>query len=227
MTKVVDTTEDMLADGSIVLTVSSKDESIDVIMYRKIMDLNVELPDDTSKSMVNGTERQLQEWLSRRNNWLSAVGTGTSFLCRELKTDTGSVDLVGVRDADHRMILIEVKRRANRNDVFQVLRYKDAVMRSLANHDEDRLLDQLLVKSDESPVADPTSVVMSDPVCMIIAETAHEGTMEACDEHGVGFVLIGSQWRGKTVDATVASLTAVDSRKRKAKRDHETTEGLF
>lgn len=220
MTNVKKTEESDLGGGQSLLTVASSSESIDVVIFRKLFDLTFDMEADTANTIVNGTERQLQEWLARPVNWNKFLGVDSNYLCRELQTQNGSIDLVGHRD--ERLIIIEVKRKAKKNDVYQVLRYKEALRKSYDDGEEDKIIASIIDKAvHDDHNGGPDGLCfhdgfLIDPECWLIAEAAQDGTMEFCKKHGVSLALVGPDWRGETEAAELASKTAVVSRKKDA-----------
>lgn len=218
MTRVKKTEESDLGGGQSLLTVASSNESIDVVIFRKLFDLTFDMEADKADTIVNGTERQLQEWLARPVNWGRFLGADSSYLCRELQTQNGSIDLVGHRCG--RLIIIEVKRKAKKNDVYQVLRYKEALRKSYDDGEEDKITASIIDKAAHDEHNDgPKALcfhegVLRDPECWLIAEDAQDGTMEFCEKHGVRMALVGPDWRGETEAAELASKTAVVREKR-------------
>lgn len=129
MSKTRSITEETGDDGVTVLTVSSAKETIRIIIHEKQLDMSFPMVEDDSLSIVNGTERQLQEWLSRPSVFPSVFGGDMMFLTRELAVDTGSIDLAGYYQGTRGLVAIEVKRHAMPNDVYQVLRYRESLGR--------------------------------------------------------------------------------------------------
>lgn len=213
MTRVRKTEESDLGGGQLLLTVASSNESIDVVIFRKLFDLTFDMEADKADTIVNGTERQLQEWLARPVNWDRFLGAGSSYLCRELQTQNGSIDLVGHRGG--RLIIIEVKRKAKKNDVYQVLRYKEALRKSYDDGEEDKITASIIDKAThDEHNGDPKALCfhegfLRNPECWLIAEDAQDGTMEFCEKHVVRMALVGPDWRGETEAAELASKTAV------------------
>ena len=230
MTSGTSITESESADGIIVLSVESrKHEVIDVTIYKKLFDLIVPMVEDDSDVTVNGTERQFQEWLSRPRVWQSITSPGTVFIGRELKTANGAIDLVGYDASEDRLLIVEVKRRAKGNDVYQLLRYRDAIIMTASDlRTADAMLDTLrgmwrvshgvsdgVVPNDADNGVDMMSArSLLDPKCMLIGESAHDGTEDSCAQHGVSVRIMGSEWWGSTVDNSIASRTALDGKSR-------------
>ena len=224
MSKVTSLTESRSVGDQTIFSVESKNgETIDVIIYEKYFDLTIPMEDDTGTVNVNGTERQLQEWLSRSENWNKYIGDGIVFIGRELKTPNGAVDLVGYDPADDQLVIIEVKRRAKKNDVYQVLRYREAIMNASSDQDASSAMiasiEEMMAVSDDNTANHVliTSHSLSDPECMIIGESEHDGTEEFCSEHDVRVSIVGSNWWGATIDNKVASKTTLIGKKKRNK----------
>lgn len=215
MTKSSSITEDRMSDGATVITVQGKDESIDVVVYRKIIDVTIDMPEDPSKSIINGTERQFQEWLSRRENWAPRFGENTVFLARELKTSNGAIDLTGYDENTSELMIIEMKRRANKNDVYQVLRYAEALGKMDTNTIESTrtVLEKTANDCDATFINKVIDAISNHRFqCWLVYESSHDGVPEFCDEHDVKTMEIGSSWWGETAPLAIASKTAVSGK---------------
>lgn len=222
MTNVKEISEDTDPDGTAVLTVTSKkNEIIDVIMYRKMLDMVIDVPEDDSNSMVNGTERQLQEWLTRPDVFKPTFGDNKEFIMRELKVDTGSIDIFGFDCESNRAMIIEVKRKAMKNDVYQIVRYRDSIQKAALTMDSS-ISDQIdaaarLIPQEEQSRLDAVGRLsfstMANPECYLIAESGHGPVAEACSEHDIEFITCGSSWRGHTEDNAKASKTSLKRHK--------------
>lgn len=229
MTNVKEISEETDADDVKILTVTSKKgEVIDVVMYKTLVDVTLDVPDDTSDSMVNGTERQLQEWMSRDGTFQSLFGQHTVFVMRELKVDTGSIDLFGFDMETNKCIIIEVKRRAVKNDIYQLLRYRESIMKAAATMDH-TISDQIDAASQLIPLNDVVRQnalkrvsfsTMADPELYLAAESGHGAVQEACESHGITYVECGSSWRGQTVDNSTASKTSLSSKSKRKDQDN-------
>lgn len=216
MTDVINVTESASTDGQSIISVESKKgEIIDVTIYEIFLDMTIPMTTDTAKSMVNGTERQLQEWLSRDDHWSEYVGQDSYCLGRELKTVNGSIDLIGYRQSTQSLIIVEVKRRAKKNDVYQVLRYQEAILNAERDGQVEVILQQIkeMIPSDDPRQHDLTPDILSRTECWIISEAEHDGTGASCSNHGVHSRVVGSNWWGQTIDNTKASKTAKSSLK--------------
>lgn len=206
-------TEEAMADGTVLLSVSNGSESIDVVIYRKIFDMSFDMPADKAKSEVNGTEKQFQEWLSRPDNWRREMGAGTVFVMRELKTTNGAIDLLGYDEETGKAIIVEMKRRASKNDVFQVLRYAEALKRTVTD-DAARhgVMESISTACSDRRVVDAISRAydraFADPELWLVAESIHDGVTDFCEEHGLRCRVTGSSWWGETAPLSTAAKTA-------------------
>lgn len=105
------------ADGQWVV-VNPKGEQLTITFEEIISDTAHELGVDPGLSK-DGVEAHLQELLAANT---TALGEGLSLVRREYPTDIGPVDLM-CRDADGRLVAIEVKRRGEIDGVEQLTRY--------------------------------------------------------------------------------------------------------
>lgn len=222
MTKVVTVEESSSPDGTSMLTVASKTESIDVIIYKRLLDMTIDMDADDTKTITNGTERQFQEWLSRRENWVHWFGKDTRFLTRELKTANGSCDLAGLDVKTGKLMLIEMKRRANRKDVYQVERYREAIIKDISEHGFNWFIEGLLLQTDDDDcrrmISDLDESSFTEPECWLVGERSASDDVEPfCEEHGIRFLVTGSDWWGETAPLETAAKTAKPSNGHKSK----------
>lgn len=177
-----------------VILAKSKKEQLMIINYNMVVDVRMpKIPDDADFNNV-GTERQQQEWLSR--HFHEVFGESNVYIMREFQTGDGSCDLLGYDTVYKRAILIEVKRKAVKKDVYQVLRYRDAVMKAAAERKHD-ILDQI-------PSGDYSLSMFDKPHLILAAESVSRGVENECEQHGVKFVCTGTEWRHDTVPNSVA-----------------------
>lgn len=174
------------------LVVSSKTETIDVSMFEIHFDMELDFPEDDKELKRKGTEKQLQAWLSIDDNFIRTFGDNCRFLTREWFTGKGNVDLLGLDSSDGQVMLIEVKRIAKRNDVFQVFRYKTALKElhdyAVSIGDED-------VVTTQSKGAFPVKTVsIENPHAILIASKLKDGVREECAKQGVVPIELGYGW---------------------------------
>lgn len=116
--------EESIEDNCRIWTFTTKQEKL-VIRFHEIYDeINLSLGEsDPGHSHREGTEPQLQKWLSRH---LTELAPELFFEDREHQTGAGPVDILASKDEDT-LVAVEVKRSAPMNTVGQVLRYVDAL----------------------------------------------------------------------------------------------------
>jgi hypothetical protein len=170
--------------------------------------------------------------LSRPENWNKYIGDNIVFIGRELKTLNGSVDLVGYNPAVDQLVIVEVKRKAKKNDTYQVLRYREAIMKASIDQEESSSMIASIGEMMSSTPNNASNMLLtrhslSDPKCMIVGETEHEGTEEFCAEHGVRVSIVGSNWWGATVDNTIASKTTLIGKSKKTRKKSQKSKGMF
>lgn len=174
------------------LVVSSKTETIDVSMFEIYFDMELDFPEDDKELKRKGTEKQLQAWLSIDDNFIKTFGSHCRFLTREWFTGKGNVDLLGLDSSDGQVMLIEVKRMAKRNDVFQVFRYKTA-LREL--HEYAVSMGENEVVTTQSKGAFPVATSsIENPHAILIASKLKDGVREECEKQGVVPIELGYGW---------------------------------
>lgn len=193
MGSVIDFTEyDDTDNNAHIIIARSKKETLTLICHSMIVDLRLPSVNDDSDFDQNGTERQQQEWLSR--NFSETFGDDCSFIMREFNTGDGSCDLLGIDDNGN-AVLIEVKRKAVKKDVYQVIRYGDAVRRAFTDR-KHSILDQM--------PGDYSLSIFAHPRLILASEKINKGVEVECNSHGVEFIPTGSQWRNDSVPAEIA-----------------------
>lgn len=110
-------------DGTTVIAVDSRKESLLITLHEVHEEFTSELSDDEPGLVRDGTEAQLQEWLSTRPE---LFGEGYELVSREYRTTAGAVDLL-FRHLDGHYLAVEVKRVAMLGAVDQILRYVGAL----------------------------------------------------------------------------------------------------
>lgn len=187
-------------DGLHHIIAESNDETIDITIYEMFTDITRDDVDGDGDALErHGTEKQMQEWLTR-SDVFPEVFDG-KFLMREFDTGYGPVDLLGMSD-DERLMLIEVKRNAKPNDVFQVMRYRDALVR---RHEtlERKGQDELDVGRDTTLLV--PSQALTDPIMYLVSGKDSKKTREQCQTHDVRFVSIGREWVAEEKSNDIAS----------------------
>lgn len=112
-----------IQDDVILWSFDTREENLTVYLHDVISDTEHLLDKDDKALIKDGTEEQLQEWLSEHPE---ALGDGYTLVQREFQAGEGRVDLL-VKDADDNLVIVEVKRVATRPAVNQVLRYKSSL----------------------------------------------------------------------------------------------------
>lgn len=102
---------------------ASKKESITVTIHKIVDDHDYELEAYDEGLVRQKTEDELQAWLAKHPE---AVGRGYKFIAREFRTPVGPVDLL-MQDEMGNYIVVEVKRKAMIDSVYQVKRYVDSL----------------------------------------------------------------------------------------------------
>lgn len=185
---------------------SKRNEMLEITIYRALFDVSSDhIPDDAGFE-ITGSERQLQEWLTRPVNFASFLGA-REYVTREFQTGNGACDILGYDPGEGRLALIEVKRTARRHDVYQVVRYKEALAAATERGDEAILapLDAVTRATPTGPVTGIPRTAGADPELFLIAEAALQGTMEECDEHGITLITVGTEWRSEVLGNTDVS----------------------
>lgn len=192
MSKSTDIRQQVEPDGCEHLYASSNRESIDVKIYAILFETFLDFPDE-AELQREGTEKQLQAWLANGDNFHAVVGEQTEFVTREFQTGKGAVDLLGVDRDDGQISLIEVKREAKRNDPFQVVRYRTALMeqRDLAIEAGEA---EFKTTATKDAVAIPVDACR-DPHMTLVAPSFKRGVAAECDRRGVRGIQIGDEWR--------------------------------
>lgn len=116
--------EDHDDEGNRRWTFKSKKESLVVTFLEVYDEINLPLGNgDPGHVVKDGSESQLQEWLSLH---ISTLDPTLSFVTREYQTGAGPVDILA-EDSSEALVAVEVKRTAAMTTVGQVLRYVDAL----------------------------------------------------------------------------------------------------
>jgi hypothetical protein len=111
---------------------SPKGERLTITLAEVLSDVRHDLGVDPGLSK-DGVEAHLQELLASNTG---AIGPGLRLVRREYPTDIGPVDLL-CRDADGRLVAVEVKRRGEIDGVEQLTRYLE-LLRADPSHGDVR-----------------------------------------------------------------------------------------
>ena len=109
-----------IVDGERVLMFDSSKENLTVTIHRLINEIEWEVEDGEPGLVRDGTESDLQEWLSKN---MHAINNNLEFVEREYSTGAGPVDLYARDLMTGCDVLIEVKRVASSSAVYQIRRY--------------------------------------------------------------------------------------------------------
>ncbi|HLT69786.1 MAG TPA: endonuclease NucS [Acidimicrobiales bacterium] len=118
-------TEGVDDEGNVVWTVRSpKGETLTITLHEVLSDTTHDLGVDPGLSK-DGVEAHLQELLAAN---CEVIAPGLRLVRREYPTDIGPVDLL-CRDAEGRVVAVEVKRRGEIDGVEQLTRYLEFLER--------------------------------------------------------------------------------------------------
>lgn len=189
-------------DGHTILYAGNKKEElyIDLLMVRQ--DILIPFPDDDAKMVKTGTEDLLQEEIfSNLPDYIS----GHEAVCREFETGKGPVDVFGMNKDKTEVSVIEVKRHAHRKDVYQVLKYGDAVD-IMVEQNIKRSVDAIEAKRkgdhDEIGTMVPIEALANRKLYLASRKFAR-GTKEEAAEHNVGIIEVPEEEKGDTDDVAV------------------------
>lgn len=163
--------EEKNPDGSTAWIFDSRKESLAITIHELLMSNEIELPLDDPGLEKDGTEKHLQEWLSKHPEYL---GEGFTIAAQEYQTGNGPVDLLAL-DAIGKPIAVEVKRIAMLGAVDQCRRYIDAM--KAAEFDGEMYIDLLRAEG------------------MIAAVDIRPKTLEWAKKHNIHTVIIPENWR--------------------------------
>lgn len=110
-------------DGLLTWSFETRKENLTLTLEEVFSDSDHILVVEDEGLIRDGTENQLQLWLSENPH---ALGEGYTVVQREFNTGSGPVDLLA-QDASGNYVAVEVKRTAMLNSVSQVKRYVDAL----------------------------------------------------------------------------------------------------
>lgn len=163
--------EENNSDGTTSWIFDSRNESLAITIHEFLMSNEVELPLDDPGLAKDGTEKQLQEWLSKHPE---VLGEGFTIAAKEYQTGNGPVDLLAL-DSNRTPIAVEVKRVAMLGAVDQCRRYIDAM--KAAEFDEETFIDLFRAEG------------------MIAAVDIRPKTLEWAKKHNIRTVIIPANWR--------------------------------
>ena len=196
MTKAVSITDEFDNETKILhLYVKSTKEQLHIIIHEVLFEMHLDFDED--KDLIHtGTEKQLQAWLAEENNFHNTFGEDIQFITREYQTTKGAVDLLGQADEDEQVVLIEVKRTAKRNDVFQLTRYRTALHELYDNAVEAGDKEIITVQDKKKAVPLPTHTI-KDPHAYLVASKMLNGVKEECEKQKILPFEVGYEWTKK------------------------------
>lgn len=165
------------SDGYEHLIASAKDETIDVTLYEILFEVHMDV-NDSDELERHGTERQIQGWLGS-DGFKKVFGDRVEFVMREYQTGRGPVDLLGYDTGDQQVALIEVKRVAKKSDVFQLLRYRSALL----EHANDE--DMTFVTTAKKDAMHIETRRVHDPHMYLVATRFRPHVKEECERFGI------------------------------------------
>lgn len=160
------------ADGNEVWEFDSRRESLKVTLYEIFSEASHDLVLNDPGLERDGTEKHLQEWLTKHPECL---GEGYTILGSEYPTGTGPVDILAL-DPDGRPVAVEVKRTAMVGAVDQCRRYLDSFKDPSVDHG-------------------PEKRDYSNTLGMIAAVDIRPKTLEWAVKHSIMTVTVPSNWR--------------------------------
>lgn len=118
--------QDVLEDGTEYIWAENSKEWLLIKLHEILEEVIFDFPQDKEPKMKKKqTEDELQQYVL--DNFSSLI-PGAEGICREFDTSKGPVDVLGYDPDNNRAILVEIKRNAQRKDVYQVLKYRDGTI---------------------------------------------------------------------------------------------------
>ena len=173
-------------DGHETLVIEGRKECLIINMRSILQDVYLPFYDDADDMNKTGTEDELQAYVSEK---LGDFIPGAVPLCREFDTGKGRVDICGLSD-NGTLILVEMKRKAVRKDVYQVLRYADGIAALLETARNDNLhMIEVKGSRQTDKIGRMVEVDAFENVDLYLAASAFtKNTVEEAAEHGVGII---------------------------------------
>lgn len=174
-------------DGHLILHAGNSKEELFVDMLDVVYDEILPFPDSEREMEKTGTEDLLQEEISRE---LSLLDPRLEFVCREFETGKGPVDILGRTKEHDAVALIEVKRHAHRKDVYQVIKYANAIDNMVSDarkNDIDAI--EAKTKGDHDGAGVMISVnEFANRELYLAGRTFARGTIDEAIENGVAII---------------------------------------
>lgn len=173
-------------DHQILYAANSKEE-LYIDMLEIISDIPLSFPNSERDMIKTGTEDLLQQAIYDNLDQLIPDSEG---VCREYETGKGPVDVFGAAKDRSKVALVEVKRHAHRKDVYQVLKYGDAID-NMVQESKDKRIDAIEVKQkgdhDGNGEMIPIEAFERRELYLASRKFAR-GTKEEAEEHNVGII---------------------------------------
>lgn len=189
-------------DGHTILYAGNNKEELYIDLLEVQQDIFMPFPKDNTKMAKTGTEDLLQEEIFSN---LEQYVPEHAPVCREFETGKGPVDVFGMSLDGSETSVIEVKRHAHRKDVYQVLKYGDAID-IMVEQNMERGVDAIEAKRkgdhDESGTMVPISALANRKLYLASRKFAR-GTKEEAAEHDVGIIEVPEEEKGDTDDVAV------------------------
>lgn len=134
-------------------TFENSKETLVITFHRIYSDTQCDVPNNDPGLKHDGTESQIQEFLSKN---IKILKPEYKFIKREYRTDNGPVDILAYDEAKEKHVLIEVKRVATTSALHQIKKYVDGT----TEFDE---VDALLVAIDVRPKTREKAAKMGYP----------------------------------------------------------------
>lgn len=178
-------------DGVRHLIVEAKSETIDVTIYDVIFEQHLDVEDEETLERY-GTEKQIQEWLESSGFDLMFHGD-VDFVMREYQTGRGPVDVFGYDRHDGQACLIEVKRVAKKSDVFQLIRYRSALL----EHADDSEGSFVTTARPDALRVECSRV--QDPHMYLVATRFRPNVRAECEKFGIVALKVPKEFRDACV----------------------------
>lgn len=169
-------------DDEEVWNFDTRRENLSITLHEILSETEYDLVEDDPGLIRDGTEDQLQEWLSNRPE---IFGPEYDLVSREYPTGNGPVDLL-FTDDERNLLAVEVKRVAMIGAVDQIRRYIDA-LKEQETHTEG-----LNIKEIRGAIA---------------ALDIRPKTVEYAQKHNIALYTITPDWNNETEKTMTPSLT--------------------
>lgn len=172
--------------GERIIVFEARREILSITIHQHLSNFEAPLMKDDPGLQRDGTEDQLQEWLSKH---MHVFGNGFSLVRREYPTGQGPVDLL-LLDDKNIPVAVEVKRIAMIGAVDQVRRYLDALKNPQEISNNDTLLD--LETNLSNGQYDFTNTYG-----ILIAQDIRPNTLKYAEKHNIKTLLVPEDWKSQ------------------------------